>query len=321
MNFERGARQVGRNILVWLLLLAVATPRGWAWGREGHRLTALVAEEYLTAETKAQIAELLHGQTLADVASWADEYRKDHPETAKWHYVDIPGTATTFDRDRDCPVSASDPTSPWRNCVTDRILYFEGRLGDTTLSPQERAMALKFVVHFIGDVHQPFHALGDAHGGNETKVTFLGSEQCGTSLCNLHGVWDDAIIEEQGLSDKKYTARLLAEIKENHWERFSGGDPVTWANASHHYAVQAEAPSGAMLNRDYVTQETRVVDGQLALGGLRLAMVLNRILGGKFGLVQPEPKGRREVWEGLRGGRSAIRARRSSRAEGDRAAG
>ncbi len=147
------------------------------------------------------------------------------------------------------------------------------------MSPQERATALKFVVHLIGDVHQPFHALGDAHGGNEIHVTFLGSNQCGTKSCNLHGVWDDSIIEHEGLNEKKYTAKLLQEIKQNHWERMNGGEPTTWANVSHHDAVEAYAPNGAMLTREYVTEESKVVDAQLALGGLRLARVLNRILG------------------------------------------
>jgi hypothetical protein len=147
------------------------------------------------------------------------------------------------------------------------------------LSEKDRAVALKFLVHLIGDVHQPFHTIGEARGGNQTKVTLLGSQQCGTRPCNLHAVWDDSLIEEQGLNDKKYTARLMQEIKTNNWERFSGGDPVAWANASHHYAVLGMAPNGAMLNRDYVTEEGRIVDAQLALGGLRLAAVLNRILG------------------------------------------
>jgi hypothetical protein len=119
-----------RFALSGLLLLNMAVPRSWAWGREGHRLTALVAEQYLTPETRAAIAELLHKETLADVAPWADEYRSELPETAKWHFVDIPGDASSFDRIRDCPASETDPKSPWRDCVTDRILYFEGILGD-----------------------------------------------------------------------------------------------------------------------------------------------------------------------------------------------
>jgi hypothetical protein len=268
-----------RSAAALALVLCTLAPRSWAWGREGHRLTALVAEHYLTPETRAAVAELLKKESLADVAPWADEYRTEHPETAPWHYVDTPAAEAKYDRQRDCPLPANNPQSPWRDCVTERILYFEGRLGDTSLSPAERAMALKFLVHLIGDIHQPFHALGDARGGNGIAVTFLGSRQCGTSNCNLHGVWDDAMIDHQGLSEKKYTDRLLEEIQTNHWERLAGGEPTAWTNVSHQYAVNALAPNGALLTHEYVDEESKIVDAELALGGLRLARALNRILG------------------------------------------
>jgi len=267
-----------RGALISTLLLCMGVQLGWAWGHEGHRLTALVAEEYLTPAAKAQVAQLLGKETLADAAPWADTYRRDHPETGPWHFVDIPMAAATFDRLRDCPVSKADPKSPWRDCVTDRILYFEGRLGDESLSTEDRAFALKFLVHLIGDVHQPFHALGDDRGGNGIAVSFLGSSICDSYNCNLHGVWDSMIIEEQGLSEKQYTDKLLQEIKDNQWERLAGGEPTTWANISHHYAVEAIVPSGALITKEYVQVESKVVDAQLALAGLRIAHVLNRIL-------------------------------------------
>jgi len=270
--------KAARAVFLGLIFLTLATPCSWAWGREGHRLTALVAEAYLTPEAKAQIKELLGSESLADVAPWADSYRADHPETGAWHYVDIPKSATAFDRDRDCPLSSTDPKSPWRDCVTDRILYFEGRLGDASLPPADRAMALKFLVHLIGDIHQPFHAMGDDRGGNNIGVHFLGSTQCGSYTCNLHGVWDDSMIEERGLSEPKYTALLLQEIKDNNWEKMSGGAPSTWANISHHYAVEAYAPNGALITHEYYNEEIKIVDAELALGGLRLARVLNRLL-------------------------------------------
>ena len=260
------------------LVFAISETQSWAWGREGHRLTALVAESYLTPAAREQIKMLLGSETLADVAPWADTYRVSHPETAPWHFVDIPKSEEKFDRTRDCPASTTDPKSPWRDCVTDRILYFEGRLGDDSLSKDDRATALKFLVHFIGDVHQPFHAIGDDRGGNGISVTFLGSPMCGDFKCNLHGVWDESLIEHRGLSEPKYTTALLEEIKQNHWERLAGGEPTTWANVSHHYAVQAYAPNGALITHEYVEEETKVVDAELALGGLRLAHVLNRIL-------------------------------------------
>jgi hypothetical protein len=277
-----------RGVAAGALFLFVGVPLSWAWGREGHRLTALVAEQYLTPEAKVQVALLLGKETLADVAPWADSYRDEYPETGKWHFVDIPMADAKFDRSRDCPVSQTDPKSPWRDCVTDRILYFEGRLGDETLSTKDRALALKFLVHFMGDVHQPFHALGDARGGNSITVSFLGSSRCDSYNCNLHAVWDTMIIEEQGLNEKKYTEKLLQEIKDNQWERMAGGEPTTWANISHHYAVEAMVPNGALIMREYATEEGKVVDAQLALGGLRLARVLNRILAPPAAPAAPE---------------------------------
>lgn len=278
MNFRSTMYRTCRAATVAALLFSLSVPRSWAWGREGHRLTALVAEAYLTDDAKTQIKELLGNESLADVAPWADSYRASHPETGPWHFVDIPKDQDKFDRTRDCPVPSTDSKSPWRDCVTDRILYFEGRLGDETLSKADRAEALKFLVHLIGDVHQPLHAIGDARGGNGVSVNFLGSSQCGNYKCNLHGVWDDEMIEHRGLNETKYTETLLQEIKDNHWERMAGGEPTTWANVSHHYAVQAFAPNGALITHEYYEEESKVVDAELALGGLRLAHVLNRIL-------------------------------------------
>jgi hypothetical protein len=284
--------RVVRGVVLGALLACGLVPQSWAWGREGHRLTALVAEHYLTPETRAAIAQLLGKQTLADVAPWADEYRSDHPETAPWHFVDIPAAEQAYDRKRDCPLPPNDPNSPWRDCVPDRILYFEGRLGDSSLSPQERAIALKFLVHLIGDIHQPFHALGDERGGNNILVNFLGSSQCDSYRCNLHGIWDDSMIDERHLSEPKYTAALLQEIEDNHWERLAGGAPSAWANISHKYAVDALVANGTVIPRNYYEEEVKIVDAELALGGLRLARALNRILGTPDAPATPKPEGK-----------------------------
>jgi hypothetical protein len=280
-------KSIVRSAITLALFFCIATPRGWAWGHEGHRLTALVAENYLTPETLAAVKDLLGKDSIADVASWADDNRQAHPETGAWHYTDTPSTEATYNRERDCPASTSDPKSPWRDCVVDRIAYFEMRLSDKTLTHDQRAEALKYIIHFIGDIHQPFHVLGDAHGGNNITVTFMGSKQCGNYNCNLHGTWDDAMIEHHDLSEKKYTAFLLDDIRQHDWEKLAGGNPVQWANASHKYAVNALAPNGALITKEYYTEEIQVVDSQLALGGLRLARVLNTILGGQA--VPPMP--------------------------------
>jgi len=275
-----------RGAVTLALVFCVATPPTWAWGREGHRLTALVAENYLTPETRAAVQELLGKESIADVASWADDNRSQHPETGKWHYADTPLAEGAYNRDRDCPPS-TDAASPWRDCVVDRIAYFEMRLADKTLTHDQRAEALKYIIHFIGDIHQPFHILGDARGGNENTVTFLGSTQCGNYKCNLHGTWDDAMIEHHDLNEKQYKAFLLDDIQQHDWQKLAGGNPVQWANASHKYAMNAYAPNGALITKEYYTEEIKVIDSQLALGGLRLARVLNTILSGQS--VPPMP--------------------------------
>jgi hypothetical protein len=269
------------SALIALSFVAVVTPQAWAWGREGHRLTALVAQQYLTPHTAAAVQELLGTETMAGVASWADEYRQQHPETGPWHFADIPKDQLTYNRDRDCPVSKTDPTSPWRDCVVDRIAYFEMRLADKTLPHEDRYQALKYLIHFIGDINQPFHAMGDARGGNDITVSFLGNPNCGPYTCNLHGIWDTEMIVHEHLAEPNFLALLLSDIKEHNWEHFAAGTPVQWANAGHRYAIDAWAPNGALIDTAYVTAETRIVNAQLALGGLRLARVLNTILSGE----------------------------------------
>lgn len=125
-----------RAIVAAMFLFGLAPATGWAWGKEGHRLTGLIAEQYLTPAAKAKIAQLLGGETLADLPPWADSYPTEHPETGKWHYVNIPSSEAKYDRD--CPIPRTDPNSLWRDCVTDRILLFEQRLKDAPLSPAER---------------------------------------------------------------------------------------------------------------------------------------------------------------------------------------
>lgn len=279
------------RLLAVLLCLPALTSPAWAWGREGHRLTALVAEAYLTPAAKEQVRVLLGRETLADVSPWADQYRENHPETERWHFDDIPAGETSYVRERDCPVSR-DARSPWRDCATDRILYFEQRLGDRSLSPVERAQALKFLVHFVGDLHQPLHTVADARGGNDLHVRIFG-QQCAGS-CNLHEVWDTELVEERGLSEKKHLQLLLDEIQQQHWERFGAGDPVSWTNQSHRLAQRALVRDGVTLPREYMTDEEKVADGELAVGGLRLAHVLNNLLGDPAPEAAP-PAGRQPL--------------------------
>jgi len=276
---------VGSAALV--ILVSVASTTVQTWSPQGHRLVALVAANHLTPAARQNVRSLLAEATLADVAVWADQYLEGNNQTFFWHFVNIPSDATSYDRDRDCPrqpgVAAGGRGDRWRDCVVDRIRYNQERLAEPSLDRADRAVALKFLVHLIGDLHQPFHALGVERGGNGILVSAFGSATCsyddGTPYpCNLHGVWDTVLIAHRRLSDQQYLAELERQIKQRRWDEVAIGSPAEWSMESHALAKVALLPPAGVVDEAYYRAQIPVVDERLALGGLRLAAWLNRSL-------------------------------------------
>ena len=147
-----------------VLVLLVLPSLCHAWGGEGHQLVALIAEDMLTPQARKAVAELLDGANISDaeVASWADEIRRERRETAPWHYVNISHDATSFDRERDGREGDN---------VIEAIDRQAKVLADKTQPREKRVEALKWIVHLVGDVHQPLHCAdrnGDK-GGNARR--------------------------------------------------------------------------------------------------------------------------------------------------------
>jgi len=256
----------------------LATTQAHAWGHSGHAITALVAMDHLTPVAAQNVKAILGKDTMADVASWADDYKQDHRETAGWHFTDIPGSADRYDRNRDCPAPPLNPNAAVRDCSLDRIIYFENQLRNPALPQDQKLFDLKMLIHLMGDLHQPFHNIADARGGNNITVIEFGATSCDGWPCNLHATWDDGLIEHRGLSDKKYAATLETEIPQNGWDKEATvGNLVHWANQAHAYAQDAWVPNGTLINQAYYNKNIKIVDEQLALGGLRLANALNDI--------------------------------------------
>ena len=258
-----------------------------AWGGQGHRLVGLIAAERLTPAARKTAAWLLDGQTLADVSSWADSLTSDQVQTSYWHYLNIPPDAIGYDRDRDCPkqpnVEAGSRSDRWRDCVVDRIAYWEERLADVKLDRADRATALKFVVHFIGDLHQPFHALGVGRGGNDVKVRVFGEANCGNdparpNPCNLHSVWDSRLIARRALDDGPYMVELRRVIGAKGLGSQPTGTPAQWAEQSFRLAKEALVRPDTNIDDGYYRRHITAIDERLALGGVRLAAELNRLL-------------------------------------------
>lgn len=285
MGHQHGFR-IGIALAGALAVIAGASPQ--AWGVQGHRLVALVATNLLTPAARRQVEQLLPDETLADVAVWADDMVADNGQTAPWHYVNIPADAAGYDRDRDCPrqpgAREGSRNDRWRDCVIDRILYFEERVGDAALDRADRATALKYLVHFIGDLHQPMHATGVARGGNGIPVVVFGSPDCtrsdGSSTpCNLHGVWDTSLIRRRDLPDREYLDVLMRQIKEQRLDAQQPGDsPAGWAMESLMLSNDALLPPNGAVDDAYYRKQIAVIEKRLALAGVRLAAVLNRRL-------------------------------------------
>lgn len=258
-----------------------------AWGGQGHRLVASLAAEYLTPTARDNVTWLIGPTKLPEIASWADVYLQGNFQTSFWHYTNIPASATTYDRDRDCPrqpgVAAGAPADKWRDCVVDRIPYNEERLKNTSLDRADRAIALKFLVHFVGDLHQPYHALGVERGGNGVFVSIFGRTECGNDParpvpCNLHSVWDSALIDHRSLDDAAYLAVLRGVIRLNGWSLEAPGNAVEWAMQSRDLARSALLPQHGVVDEAYYRAHIVEIDQRLALAGLRLAALLNRSL-------------------------------------------
>jgi hypothetical protein len=166
---------------------------------------------------------------------------------------------------------------------------FKQVLSDPAASQADRIEALKFLVHFVGDLHQPLHAVEEARGGNDIHVVEFGSPQCGKGRCNFHFVWDISLIEHTGLSEQDYVARVEQLIVARSLQTKATGTPEEWANESYRWAQKVWLNEGGAVDEAYYQANIGIVDERLALAGLRLAAVLNDVLG-KMPAQQPATK-------------------------------
>jgi hypothetical protein len=265
-----------RALLAVALFLSLAVGRAGAWGWEGHIIVGRIAEQHLTGKAQAGIALLLGPDRKIEdtsVASWPDNIRRDRPETGPWHYVDIPFEASSYDASRDCQTG---------QCVVAQLEHFTAVLADTNATTVSKAEALRFVVHFVGDMHQPLHCTERNHdrGGNLVKITFLSESQPG----NLHSTWDSLLIREYlgGGEVLQYADQLNSRITPQQAKDWAGGSAADWAWESHQQAVAHTyvgvpiQDTPVNLDAKYVSANREIVETQLMRAGIRLSVLLNK---------------------------------------------
>jgi hypothetical protein len=268
-----------RAVLALCLSFFASAPSLLAWGKQGHQIVATIAARGLSPAATAQVKALLDGKSLADVAPLPDDWRATQPETPGWHFVNIEISDTGYDPARDCPAQTSEVG---RNCAVAAIDHFRVVLADKTATKAARARALTFVVHFLGDIHQPLHC-ADNHdrGGNDVAVDWFGLPNLDGFPVNLHAVWDEGIIEHTGMNVSDYATHLLKMTAPSD---ATTGTTVDWANQSfnlaksHAYKIPAGKPP--KLGQDYFDANLPTVNDQLLRGGLRLRGILESALGG-----------------------------------------
>lgn len=239
------------------------SPFGFAYGPEGHLIAGRVAEDGLCTRASLEVAALAGGEDLGEIGTWADRIRSDpaYSHAAPWHFVNI------ADADE-----LSSFEHPPEGDVLWGIEYFSSRLSDDSLSSANRSEALRFLVHFIVDIHQPLHVgLAVDRGGNSIDLMFRGEET------NLHRFWDTHAIDWTGLSVGAYTRLIRRDIAAD--DSAVSLDPLDWAAES--LALRSEVyafgQAGREPDRAYLEFAAATTRERLSLAARRLAAVLNEI--------------------------------------------
>jgi hypothetical protein len=275
-------------------ILALSSPAAaLAWGVEGHEIVAAIARNYLAPRVRDKVDQMLAADpdtlTAHDMLSesvWADRYRAGHPQTGDWHFVDI--ELDHPDLQSACfGFPAANPASqgPAHDCIVNKVTEFTSELADAATAAPERLLALKFLIHFVGDMHQPLHDSDNHDKGGNCVLLSLG----GPRTVNLHSYWDTGVVQNLGEDPQAAAQTLLARIKPENKAAWEKGDPRSWAMEGFNIAKNVAytigskpgcAPGSSPLSLppgyDDTARDTAAV--QLEKAGVRLAAILNGAL-------------------------------------------
>jgi len=237
-----------------------------AFGQIGHRITGDIAERYLSENARSKLSSLLGNESLAEASTYVDEMRSSPDEfwqktASPYHYVTIP-KGKTYQQ-----VGAP----KWGDAVTALSSYSK-IVKDPLAAKKDKILALKFIVHIIGDLHQPLHVgNGTDRGGNDVKLKFFGSDS------NLHRVWDSAMINNKQLSFTEWANWLNRTIAKEDVRQWSSIEPKVWITES---ALIRDAvyPETDFLKYQYLYENLPILKLQMKKAGVRIATYLNDLL-------------------------------------------
>jgi hypothetical protein len=252
-------------LIIAIVALIAATPKeAIAWGFEAHRLIAEQAEHQLSPAAKAEAYRLLSaeaGSTLRSISTWADE-RKSRA-TAHWHYVNLPRDSCSYERSRDCPGG---------RCVVEAIAA-QAAILKSKAPDANRLTALKYLVHLVGDVHQPLHAgYADDRGGNLYQLRSFGKGS------NLHALWDSGLVKNWGLGSAVALEDEISALSRGATPAMPAAAPQWAIESCKIVGATSFYPSDRKVGAEYLRIHGATLKGQLAVASKRLAGVLNDAL-------------------------------------------
>jgi hypothetical protein len=239
-----------------------------SWGVLGHRTIAKIAEIHLTPNARTAVGYYLGDQTMSDVSTYPDEILREeqYKYTAPWHYINV---TLGYDYSQ---FSAAVHSLQVDNVYT-ALQKCENDLRDPSKTKDEKAFALKFVIHLVGDLHQPMHvSRAEDKGGNTIKVTFNGQD------ANLHSLWDTRLIEHQGL-DYEQLASKYDNATPEQIGKWQSDDLMKWLFESYQLSarIYADASKNTDFDEAYYQAHLPVIQQRIEQAGIRLAGVLNGI--------------------------------------------
>jgi hypothetical protein len=252
----------------FLLLIALfISVSCYCWGLTGHRVVGEIATHHLSKKAKKEIKKIIGKESLAWWANWPDFIKSDSNwnHASKWHYVDLPGHMARAE------FIAGLKALPGETLYT-QIPAMMAQLKDKSLPVEKRRAALAFLVHLVGDLHQPLHVgRHEDQGGNKITVYWFGEKT------NLHAVWDSEFINSQQYSYTEY-ANLLDIASDEQVKAWQSSSLDDWFYESHVMSdsIYDASPNESKLSYRYNYDFQRVLNMQLLKGGVRLAALLNK---------------------------------------------
>ena len=248
-------------MIKFLIIYAMLSSFVLGWGKKGHRITAKIAETYLTKNAKIQIKKLMGHHDLSRMSNWADEIKSDPSWKIAndWHWCTIPD-GELYEKDKHS------------GKAVEKVNEFINVLKNEKSNKENKQIALKFLIHLIGDLHQPMHVgNGIDRGGNDIKLKWFNSPT------NLHRIWDSDLINLQELSYSEYSDYLLLNEDRGKIRKWQGDDVLVYIHESRDMRTQCYDFSGENLKWEYFYKHKDLLEKRLLQGGVRLSGELNRI--------------------------------------------